>query len=255
MSTLYLVATPIGHLDDVSDRAKSVLRQVAAIGCEDTRTSSVLLRRHGIDTPVFAFHQHNEHGQLATLMRRLDGGEDLALITDAGMPGISDPGFLAVREVHRRGAGAHEVRVIPGPDACTTALVSSGLPADRYLFEGFLPHKKGRATRLREIAGREITTVLFESPHRLARLLEELRETAGSSRMVCVCRELTKAFEEHIRGEAGDVAEVIKARGKVKGEIVVVVAPASYREEPGQEASATSGERQTDEGGGKRDGR
>lgn len=234
MSTLYLVATPIGHLDDFSMRAKSVLQEVAAIGCEDTRTSGVLLKRHGISTPVFAFHQHNEHHQLGALIRRLDAGEDLALITDAGMPGISDPGFLAVRDVQR--GGDHQVRVIPGADACTTALVSSGLPADRFVFEGFLPHKKGRATRLGELAGRDITTVLYESPHRIERLLKELVEAAGAERMVCVCRELTKAFEEHLRGPLGSVYETVRARGRLKGEIVVVLAPASYRE-PGADGA------------------
>lgn len=239
MSTLYLVATPIGNLDDFSLRAKTVLQNVAAIGCEDTRTSGVLLKRHGIATPVFAFHQHNEHQQLAALIRRLDAGEDLALITDAGLPGISDPGFLAVRDVHR--AGTHHVRVIPGADACTTALVSSGLPADRFVFEGFLPHKKGRATRLAELAGREITTVLYESPHRIARLLKELLGVAGPERMVCVCRELTKTFEEHLRGPLASVYETVRARERVKGEIVVVLGPASYTESAAEGGAGSAG--------------
>lgn len=234
MSTLFIVATPIGNLADISPRAVDVLGNVSVIACEDTRTSSVLLQRHGITTPTLSFHQHNEHSRIRQLLDRLDAGQDVALISDAGMPGISDPGFLAVRAV-LEGApeNGHRVSVIPGPDACTTALAGSGLPSDRFVFEGFLPTKKGRQTRLREIADREITTVLYESPHRISKLLNELREVGDGSRMVCVCRELTKTFEEYLRGSLDAVIEQVEQRGGLKGEIVMVVAPAGYRDQAG----------------------
>ncbi|MEX1010436.1 MAG: 16S rRNA (cytidine(1402)-2'-O)-methyltransferase [Balneolaceae bacterium] len=227
MSKLYLVATPIGNLGDFSTRAAEVLKQVARIACEDTRTSSRLMGHYGIDTPLFPFHQHNEHRKINDLISMLDRGEDIALITDAGMPGLSDPGFLAARAAWQSG---HTVCTIPGADACSTALACSGLPSDRYLFEGFLPHKKGRQTRLREIAEHEVTTVLFESPKRLNRLLGELIEHTGEARLVCIARELTKLHEEVQRGSLGELAAHWKERGEPKGEIVLIIAAKSYTE-------------------------
>ncbi len=230
-STLYLVATPIGNMGDFSARAVEVLRDVDAIGCEDTRTSKRLMEANDISTPLFAMHQHNEHKRLDGLLDRLIRGESIAVITDAGTPGISDPGFLLARAVHQHHAMGHplHVRVIPGADALTTALVSSGLPSEQFHFEGFLPHKKGRATRLSKLAEREVTTVLYESPHRIERLVNELYEVTEPSRWICVCRELTKQFEEHLRGTVETVKEQLKTT-KIKGEFVVVVAPKSYQE-------------------------
>lgn len=227
MSTLYLVATPIGNLKDFSERAVEVLRSASYIACEDTRTSEVLLDRWGITTPTFAFHQHNEHQKVDHLMNILNAHQDVALISDAGMPGISDPGFLAVRATHQTG---HTVSVIPGPDAATTALVASGLPCDKYVFEGFLPQKKGRQKRLKQLVEEERSVILYESPYRLQKLLSELREYAGDQRMVAVCRELTKKFEEVVRGRLKIVLDTFELREKIKGEIVVIMAPKSYSE-------------------------
>ncbi|MEX0770045.1 MAG: 16S rRNA (cytidine(1402)-2'-O)-methyltransferase [Balneolaceae bacterium] len=227
MSILYLVATPIGNLGDFSTRAVEVLRQVDQIACEDTRFSGTLLKHYQIETPTFPFHQHNEHQKVKHLINLLDGGQNIALITDAGMPGISDPGFLAARAAHR---GSHTVTVIPGPDACTTALVASGLPCDRFFFEGFLPPKKGRQTRLRELCEMDVTTVIYESPHRFGRLLDELAEHAEGGRLICIARELTKKFEEVQRGNLAELREHWNNRDAPKGEFVIVMAGKSYSE-------------------------
>jgi 16S rRNA (cytidine1402-2'-O)-methyltransferase len=227
VSTLYFVATPIGNLADISLRALETLKLVDQIACEDTRTSGKFLHHYQIDKPVFSFHQHNEHKKVAHLINLLNSGLNIALISDAGMPGISDPGFLASRAAHQAG---HTVQVIPGPDACTTALIVSGLPSDRYCFEGFLPPKKGRQTRLQEIAGREMTTVLFESPHKLLKALKELAAHCGEDRMACVARELTKKFEEVNRARLADLLSIWQDREKVKGEFVIVLSGKSYSE-------------------------
>ncbi|MDI6401010.1 16S rRNA (cytidine(1402)-2'-O)-methyltransferase [Balneolaceae bacterium ANBcel3] len=228
MGTLFLVATPIGNLSDVSARTREVLEHAHAIACEDTRTSSILLRSLGITSSLIPFHQHNEHKKLDTIMRMLESGQDIALISDAGTPGISDPGFLAVREAHRRGL---RVSAIPGPSALTTALAMSGLPADRFLFEGFLPPKKGRKTRLETLAEYETTTVLFESVHRISRLMGELKNHCEPTRMIAVCRELTKQFEEVIRGPLDEVYQKMENHTHLKGEFVVVLAGKNYKEE------------------------
>ncbi|MEX2601391.1 MAG: 16S rRNA (cytidine(1402)-2'-O)-methyltransferase [Balneolaceae bacterium] len=225
VSTLFIVATPIGNLGDISPRAIEILNMADQIGCEDTRTSGKLLGHYGVETPTFPFHQHNEHRKVKHLMNLLDGGLNIALISDAGMPGISDPGFLAVRAAWQHG---HTVTVIPGPDACTTALAASGLPCDRYLFEGFLPPKKGRQTRLQEISRYPVTTVIYESPHRLLRLLEELEEHAGEERWVAIARELTKKFEEVQRGRLGDLRRAWIERDVPKGEFVIILAAQTY---------------------------
>lgn len=227
MSTLYLVATPIGNLEDISERAKNVLESVSYIACEDTRTSSVLLNHLGIDAKTFAYHAYNEHQKVEHVLNILNARQNVALISDAGMPGISDPGFLAVRAAYQEG---HTVSVIPGPDAATTALVASGLPCDKYVFEGFLPQKKGRQKRLQELVEEERSIVLYESPHRIKKLLGELREYMGDQRMAAVCRELTKKFEEIIRGTLKHVSDTIELREEIKGEIAVVIAPRDYSE-------------------------
>ncbi len=222
-----MVATPIGNLDDFSPRAVRLLKSVSHIACEDTRTSGVLLNHYGIETDTFSFHQHNEHQKVAHLINLLDAHQDVAVISDAGMPGISDPGFLAAREAHKAG---HTVSVIPGPDAATTALVASGLPCDRYAYEGFLPVKKGRQKKLKQLTDEERTIVLYESPHRLLKLLDELLEYMGGERYIAVARELTKKFEEVVRGKLSEVQQNFALRDDIKGEIVVIIAPEGYSE-------------------------
>src|SRR5699024_7826818 len=220
-------ATPIGNLKDISERAVEVLQSVDYIACEDTRTSGHLLNHLGIKASTFAFHQHNEHQKVEHLMNILDARQNVAVISDAGMPGISDPGFLAVRAAHRSG---HTVTVIPGPDAATTALVASGLPCDKYAFEGFLPQKKGRQKRLKQLVEEDRSLILYESPYRLKKLLGELQRYMGDHRLIAVCRELTKKFEEVVRGPVKSVVDQFELRDKIKGEIVVIIAPESYSE-------------------------
>ncbi|HEX8385886.1 MAG TPA: 16S rRNA (cytidine(1402)-2'-O)-methyltransferase [Rubricoccaceae bacterium] len=217
---LVLVPTPIGNLEDVTMRALRVLREAAVVACEDTRTSGVLLQHYGIETPRTSFHVHNEHAKAAQLVARMQAGETVALVSDAGTPGISDPGFLLVRAAVEAGV---RVEALPGPTAFVPALVASGLPCDRFVYEGFLPHKKGRQTRLKAIAAEERTTVLYESPHRLARLLGELGEHCGEDRPAAVARELTKVYEEVRRGTLAELAAWYGAQAKVRGEIAVVV--------------------------------
>lgn len=227
MSTLFIVATPIGNLQDFSPRAVEVLKSVDYIACEDTRSSGHLLQHFGINKPTFSFHQHNEHRKVTHLINILDARQNVALISDAGMPGISDPGFLAVRAAKQ---AKHTVSVIPGPDAATTALVASGLPCDRYVFEGFLPHKKGRQKRLGQLAEDERSIVIYESPNRLMKLLRELEEHFEPERLACVARELTKKFEETIRGTISELITEFESRDSIKGEIVVVVSGKGYSE-------------------------
>lgn len=217
---LYLVPTPIGNLEDVTLRALRVLKEADVVACEDTRTSGVLLQHFGIATPRTSFHAHNEHGKAARLVERMRAGETVALVTDAGTPGVSDPGFLLVREALAAGV---RVEALPGATAFVPALVASGLPTDRFVYEGFLPQKKGRQTRLRALVGEPRTMVLYESPHRLARLLIELTEHLGSERPAAVARELTKLHEEVRRGTLAELAAWYGAQEKVRGEIVVVV--------------------------------
>lgn len=227
MSTLFIVATPIGNLGDFSSRATEILRQVDQIGCEDTRTSGVLLQHFQIDKPTFSFHQHNEHQKVDYLVELLNQGNNVALISDAGMPGISDPGFLAVRAAHQNG---HKVCPIPGPSAVTAAISASGLPSDRFLFEGFLPQKKGRRIKIKEIADADITTVIFESPYRVVKLLNKLAEFCEGSRWICVAREITKKFEEIDRGQLSEIVKRWNAKSKIKGEFVIILAGKDYEE-------------------------
>ncbi len=216
---LYLVPTPIGNLADLTFRAVDVLKSVSLILAEDTRTSKKLLDHYEITTPMRAFHAHNEHGVLNQIIEQLQHGADLALISDAGTPGISDPGFLLMRACREANI---EVTCLPGATAFVPALVGSGLPSDAFHFEGFLPHKKGRQTRLIYLAALPHTFVLYESPYRLVKCLEQLAEHCGAERKATVARELSKKFEELRHGTLTTLAEHYKAQ-KVKGEIVIVV--------------------------------
>lgn len=219
MSKLYLVPTPIGNMEDITLRAIRILKEVDVILAEDTRTSGNLLRHLEISKPMTAFHIRNEHQVVEHIADRLEAGETMALVTDAGTPAISDPGFLLVRECVKRNI---PVECLPGPTAFVPALVNSGLPAEKFIFEGFLPHKKGRQTKLKAIAEYPYTTILYESPFRLVKTLQQLAEVCGVERHVSVARELTKIYEENARGT---LAEVIAYFGKkeVKGEIVIVL--------------------------------
>ena len=219
---LYLVPTPIGNLGDMTFRAVEVLKSVDVILAEDTRTSRKLLQHYNISTPLESYHMFNEHGRVEALVDRLMAGATMALITDAGTPGISDPGFLIVREALKCGV---EVECLPGATALIPALASSGLPCDRFVFEGFLPHKKGRQTAIRRIAAEERTSVIYESPYRLVKLLDELAAECGSDRRVAVCREISKLHEEVFRGTIAE-AHAHFATKEVKGEIVLVMAGA-----------------------------
>ncbi|PKP16977.1 MAG: 16S rRNA (cytidine(1402)-2'-O)-methyltransferase [Bacteroidetes bacterium HGW-Bacteroidetes-22] len=220
MSKLYLVPTPIGNLEDITLRALRILKEeVDIILCEDTRTSGNLLRHYGIDKRLVAHHLHNEHQMVERLVQQIEAGQRMALVTDAGTPGISDPGFLLVRACVDAGI---QVETLPGATAFVPALVNSGLPCDRFFFEGFLPHKKGRATRIEYLAGLENTLVLYESPFRLAKTLGQLADKFGPDRKASVSRELTKLFEENRRGTLAELCDHFQ-KSTPKGEIVVVV--------------------------------
>lgn len=219
-TALYLVPTPIGNLADITLRALEVLKSVDTVLAEDTRTSGVLLKHYDIRKPLQAFHNFNEHKVLSGLVERMKGGEVLALVSDAGTPGISDPGFLLTREALREGLA---VECLPGPTAFVPALVKSGLPSDRFVFEGFLPHKKGRQTALKALASEERTMIFYESPYRLLKTLEQFSEIFGPERVVSVSRELTKIYEETKTGPLSEVIAHFQSR-EVRGEIVIVLA-------------------------------
>ncbi|WP_448519154.1 16S rRNA (cytidine(1402)-2'-O)-methyltransferase [Rhodoflexus sp.] len=216
---LTVVPTPIGNLEDITLRALRILREADFVIAEDTRVSGNLLKHFEIKKPLLSFHTANEHKALEGIIARLQQGQRGALVSDAGTPGISDPGFLLIRACIREGIA---VECLPGPTAFVPALVASGLPCDTFTFWGFLPHKKGRQTQLTQIAAWEHTIVLYESPHRLLKLLEELRVHCGADRRLCVARELSKLHEEITRGT---IAEMLAYFGErpVKGEIVVVL--------------------------------
>ncbi len=217
---LYLVPTPLGNLKDITLRSLEVLNQVDVILCEDTRTSSKLLNHYHIQKPLSPYHQHNEHKIVTHIVDQIRSGKTMALITDAGTPGISDPAFLLVRECIRQEV---KVECLPGAAAFVPALVNSGIPTNRFVFEGFLPLKKGRQTLLKQLALEERTMIFYESPMRLVKTLEEFIGYFGSERACSVSRELTKLFEENKRGTLAEVAAHFKAKA-VKGEIVIVVA-------------------------------
>ena len=216
---LYIVPSPIGNLADISFRAVAILKEVDLILAEDTRTSSVLLRHYDIQKPVTPHHQHNEHKIVQHLVEQLLAGKTMAMLTDAGTPGISDPAFLLVRECVKNNI---RVECLPGATAFVPALVNSGLPLNRFCFEGFLPLKKGRQTLFKKLAEEERTIVFYESPMRLVKTLEECIVYFGEDRQCCVSRELSKMFEENKRGSLREVCDYFKAK-TVKGEIVVVV--------------------------------
>jgi 16S rRNA (cytidine1402-2'-O)-methyltransferase len=219
---LYLVPTPLGNLKDMTFRGIEVLQSVDVILCEDTRTSSKLLQHYQIQKPLSPYHQHNEHKIVGHLIDQLKGGKTFALITDAGTPGISDPAFLLVRDCIKEGI---KVECLPGATAFVPALVNSGIPTNRFVFEGFLPLKKGRQTLLKQLAVEPRTIILYESPMRLVKTLKELATYFGADRIASVSRELTKMFEENKQGSLADLAVYFESK-TVKGEIVIVVAGA-----------------------------
>ena len=220
MGILYVVPTPVGNLEDMTLRAVRVLKEADLILAEDTRTSGVLLQHFGIKNQLLSHHKFNEHGTSAAIVQRLLEGQTVALISDAGTPGISDPGFFLVREAVRAGI---EMQTLPGATAFVPALVSSGLPCDRFAFEGFLPQKKGRQTRIEALRDETRTMIFYESPYRLVKALQQFAEVFGPERQVSVCREISKVHEESIRGSLQEVVAHFMERPP-KGEIVIVVA-------------------------------
>lgn len=216
---LYIVPTPVGNLDDITFRAVQVLKEADLILAEDTRTSSVLLHRYDIHGRLQSHHKFNEHQTVEMIKERILGGMNVALISDAGTPGISDPGFLLARTCAAEGI---EVQTLPGATACIPAIVSSGLPCDRFCFEGFLPVKKGRQTMLKELASEPRTMIFYESPYRLVKTLEQFCEYFGPDRPCSVAREISKLHEEHRRGSLQEVASWFREH-EPKGEIVIVV--------------------------------
>jgi 16S rRNA (cytidine1402-2'-O)-methyltransferase len=223
--TLYIVSTPIGNLEDITLRAVRILGEVSVIAAEDTRTSGNLLKHLNIPTRLVSYHSHNEHRRSDDLTDRLLAGESVAIVTDAGTPGISDPAYVLIKKAIDAGVA---VIPVPGPSAVLPALVVSGLPTDRFVFEGFLPMKKGRQTKWKMLAEEERTIVLYESPHRVLAAIEEITVYLGDRR-IAVVRELTKKFEEVVRGRATEVLERLKARDP-RGEYVIVIAGRSFRE-------------------------
>lgn len=217
---LYLVPTPIGNLEDITLRALRVLKEVDIILAEDTRTTGKLLKHYEINKPLKSFHAFNEHKVVSELISRIEKGEVMALVSDAGTPGISDPGYLIVREAIKNGT---VIDCLPGPTALIPAVVKSGFPCDRFIFEGFLPHKKGKQTKIESLKEENRTVIFFESPHRLVKSLEMIKLILGSERPVSVSRELSKLYEETVTGPVGDVLAHFEAR-EPKGEIVIVVA-------------------------------
>lgn len=219
MSKLYLIPTPIGNLEDITLRALRLLKEVDMVLAEDTRTTRKLFTHYEISTPLAPFHMHNEHKVVNKWIERLKSGEKIALVSDAGTPAISDPGFLLVRECVKNDI---EVDCLPGATAFVPALVNSGLPSEKFIFEGFLPSKKGRQTRLKILAEEERTMIFYESPHRIVKTLSQFMEYFGDERIVSVSREISKMFEETKRGSMNDVKEYFEEK-KPKGEFVIIV--------------------------------
>ena len=220
MGILYIIPTPVGNMEDMTLRAIRLLKEADVVLAEDTRTSGILLKHFGIQQHLLSHHKFNEHGTSASIVERLKAGQTVALISDAGTPGISDPGFFLVREAAKAGI---EVQTLPGPTACIPALVSSGLPCDRFCFEGFLPQKKGRQTLLESLRNEPRTMVFYESPYRLLKTLQQFAQVMGDDRQVSVSREISKVHEETVRGT---LAEVIAhfTTTEPRGEIVIVLA-------------------------------
>jgi 16S rRNA (cytidine1402-2'-O)-methyltransferase len=224
MSKLYIVPTPIGNLEDITLRAIRILKEVDLVLAEDTRTTRKLFTHYQINTHLQAYHIFNEHRKTAELVDRIYAGETTALVSDAGTPSISDPGFMLVRACLEKGV---PMECLPGPTALIPALVSSGFPSDKFCFEGFLPHKKGRKTRLTELAGESRTIILYESPHRIVKTLQELQQVMGNERRCAVSRELSKLHEETIRGTFPELIGHFTKQAP-RGEIVVVVAGLNF---------------------------
>ncbi len=220
MGTLYIVPTPVGNMEDMTLRAIRILKEVDLVLAEDTRTSGILLKHFDIKNQLMSHHKFNEHGTSAGVVQRLQAGQNVALISDAGTPGISDPGFFLVREAVRAGV---EVQTLPGATAFVPALVSSGLPCDRFAFEGFLPQKKGRQTKLESLRDEQRTMIFYESPYRLVKTLQQFAEVFGQERPVSVCREISKVHEESVRGSLQEVIAHFTEHAP-KGEIVIVLA-------------------------------
>lgn len=220
MGILYIVPTPVGNMEDMTFRAVRILKEADLVLAEDTRTSSVLLKHYGIDNHLMSHHKFNEHGTSASIVQRILAGQTVALISDAGTPGISDPGFFLVREAVAQGV---EVQCLPGATAFVPALVASGLPCDRFLFEGFLPQKKGRQSRIEALQSEVRTMIFYESPYRLLKLLQQLADVFGPERRASVCREISKLHEESHRGTLAELIAHFTAT-EPRGEIVVVVA-------------------------------
>ena len=219
MGTLYIVPTPVGNMEDMTYRAVRILKEVDVVLAEDTRTSGILLKHFDIHNHLLSHHKFNEHGTSQGIVERLLAGQNVALISDAGTPGISDPGFFLVRETVRAGI---EVQCLPGATAFVPALVSSGLPCDRFAFEGFLPQKKGRQTKIMSLKEETRTMIFYESPYRVVKTLEQFAETYGAERRVSVCREISKVHEESVRGTLTEVLAHFKEH-EPKGEIVIVL--------------------------------
>lgn len=218
-ASLYIVPTPIGNLKDITLRALEILADVDVVLAEDTRTTGKLLKHYDISAKLKSYHIHNEHTQAELVVSRMQAGECFALVSDAGTPGISDPGFFLVRQAKASGL---EVECLPGANAFVPALINSGFPSDRFVFEGFLPNKKGRQTRLQLLSQEERTVILYESPHRLKKALQQIVEFFGEERMISVSRELTKIYEETQTGQAQIVLEYFEEK-EIKGEIVIVI--------------------------------
>ena len=227
MGILYIVPTPVGNLEDMTLRAVRVLKEVDLILAEDTRTSGILLKHFDIKNQLMSHHKFNEHGTSASVVQRLLGGQNVDLISDAGTPGISDPGFFLVREAVRAGV---EVQCLPGATAFVPALVASGLPCDRFAFEGFLPQKKGRQTKLESLHDEERTMIFYESPYRVVKTLQQFAEHFGPDRQVSVCREISKIHEESVRGSLEEVITHFQ-QTEPRGEIVIVLAGKGKSEE------------------------
>lgn len=220
MGILYIVPTPVGNMEDMTLRAIRILKEADLVLAEDTRTSGILLKHFDIKNQMMSHHKFNEHGTTAGIIERLKAGQTIALISDAGTPGISDPGFYLAREAARAGI---TVQTLPGPTACIPAIVSSGLPCDRFCFEGFLPQKKGRQTHLESLKEEARTMVFYESPYRLLKTLTQFAEVFGGDRQVSVSREISKVYEEHVRGTLDDVVAHF-TETTPRGEIVIVLA-------------------------------
>lgn len=221
---LIIIPTPIGNLSDITLRALEYLKMVDVVFAEDTRQTLKLFKHYQIQTPLRSYHQYNEHQIKNQIIKRIFNGEQVGLVSDAGTPGISDPGFLIVRECVRNHI---DVECLPGPTALIPAIVQSAFSCERFVFEGFLPHKKGRKIRLNKIASHDMTTVLYESPHRIFKTLKELGEVLGKDRQICICKEISKVHETTIRGSIEEVLNLLDNK-PIKGEIVLIIGTSNY---------------------------